>query len=93
MKHIPQRTCVVCHKTRDKSELIRIVRRSDGSLVFDADAKEPGRGAYICSDGDCAEKAISKHLLGRAFKCNIDGAEYDKLRLAVEELKSGERRG
>ena len=91
MKHVPQRTCVVCRKTRDKSQLIRIVRHADGTVVFDRDAKEPGRGAYICSDGDCAEKAVGKKLLNRAFKCNIDSAEYDKLRSAVEELRRGER--
>ncbi len=82
---------MVCRSKRDKNELIRIVRRSDGAVILDLDAKEQGRGAYICSDGDCAEKAVSKRLLNRAFKCNIDGAEYDRLKLAVEEFRRGEQ--
>ena len=67
-----------------------MVRQADGAIVFDVDAKAQGRGAYICSDGDCAEKAVAKKMLNRAFKCNIDAAEYAKLSKAVEELRRGD---
>lgn len=90
MKHIPQRTCVVCRKTRDKYDLIRLVKHSDGTIVLDLDGKEQGRGAYICSDGDCAERAVKKKLLNRAFKANIGSEEYDTFEKAFSELRSGE---
>ena len=93
MKHIPQRTCVVCRRKRDKGELIRIVKGSDGTIVLDTDGKAQGRGAYICSDGDCAERAVSKRLLNRAFKANIDGGEYEKLGAAIKTFRRGEHIG
>ena len=44
-RHTPQRTCVACRKVKDKWELIRLVRVSDGSVAVDTDGKKAGRGA------------------------------------------------
>ncbi|MFN2615379.1 MAG: YlxR family protein [Actinomycetota bacterium] len=52
----PQRTCVACRQVRPKSELIRLVV-SDGDVVVDERKCAPGRGAYVCADGDCASRA------------------------------------
>lgn len=57
MSHIPIRTCVACRRARPKDELVRIVRRRDGSVVADPSGREPGRGAYICPERDCVAAA------------------------------------
>ena len=48
MKHIPLRSCIVCRRQKDKSELLRIVRQPDGAVVIDATGKPAGRGATAC---------------------------------------------
>jgi predicted RNA-binding protein YlxR (DUF448 family) len=62
----PMRTCVGCRRRRPKAELLRLVRRADGRV--DADARGPGRGAYVCADRDCAERALRPGRLAHAFR-------------------------
>ena len=57
MKNIPQRTCTVCRKQKNKNELLRIVKNKENIIKVDEKGKEPGRGAYICYDMECLEKA------------------------------------
>lgn len=89
MKHIPQRSCIVCRESKDKSELLRVVRRPDGSVVIDSTGREPGRGAYVCRSGDCMQTAIKKRALNRAFKQQLDQSVYDSL---AEELKDADKK-
>ena len=79
MKHIPTRTCIVCREQKEKGALVRIVVGADGSVCVDKTGKMPGRGAYICADGDCATSARKKRALDRAFKTKFADSEYDKL--------------
>ena len=73
-KHIPQRTCVVCRRTLSKRTLNRIVRSPDGNVMYDPTGKAPGRGAYLCDDPDCWEKAITGQFLDRALKTKLTPA-------------------
>lgn len=82
MKHIPIRTCIVCRQQKEKGALVRIVL-CDGTVSVDRTGKMPGRGAYICAEGDCASSAKKKRSLDRAFKTKIPDCEYDKI---AEEL-------
>lgn len=84
MKHIPIRTCIVCRAQKEKGALVRIVLGSDGTVSVDETGRLPGRGAYICAEGDCASSAQKKRSLDRAFKTKIPDCEYVKI---VEELK------
>ena len=85
MKHIPLRSCIVCRKSKEKSELLRVVRRPDGEVVIDATGKEAGRGAYVCRSGDCFVTAIKKRALDRAFKQKLSQNIYDGLAAAIED--------
>ena len=85
MKHIPLRSCIVCRSSKDKSELIRVVRRPDGEVVIDKTGKEAGRGAYVCDSGDCFATAIKKRALDRAFKQKLPQGIYDGLAAAIED--------
>ena len=57
-KHVPQRTCVACRRVKSKRELIRVVRSPDGKTFVDETGKANGRGAYLCRDRVCWEKAV-----------------------------------
>lgn len=60
MSHTPIRTCVVCRRARPKHELVRIVRRPDGSVDADPTGQQPGRGAYVCPGGQCVAAASGR---------------------------------
>jgi predicted RNA-binding protein YlxR (DUF448 family) len=78
-KHIPLRTCIVCHETRPKRELLRVVRTPDGHVVLDATGKKSGRGAYLCARLSCWETAIKKKRLEQEFAVII--SEEDRAAL------------
>ena len=59
-KHVPQRTCVACRRVEAKRDLTRVVRSPDGKIFVDETGKANGRGAYLCRDRACWEKAIGR---------------------------------
>ena len=63
----PTRTCVACRTERDKRDLLRIVRASDGSVTLDPTGKAAGRGAYLCADPACWAKAHKSRAVQRAL--------------------------
>ncbi len=80
MKHIPQRTCIGCNTVKDKNELIRIVKNKENEINVDRTGKMNGRGAYICDNIECLEKAIKTKKLERTFEMKIDDEIYENLR-------------
>jgi len=90
-KHIPQRTCVVCRRTFPKRELNRIIRSPEGDIFYDPSGKAPGRGAYLCHDLACWEKAISGPILARALKIQLTPAHRAALQAELERRKTMQR--
>ena len=86
-KKIPMRMCTGCRVHKPKKELIRVVKSPDGEISIDFHGKKSGRGAYVCNDISCLEKAIKTRQLERAFSCAIPAEIVEKLR---EKLKKGE---
>lgn len=82
-RKIPMRKCMGCQEMKNKKELIRVVRTPEGEIVIDRTGKRSGRGAYICPQSACLEKAIRQKALERALETTIDAAVYQTLR---EEL-------
>lgn len=80
MKSLPQRTCIGCNTKKDKKEFIRIVRNKDGNISIDKTGKTAGRGAYLCDDITCLEKAIKAKKLEKVFETRIDEKIYQELR-------------
>ena len=70
-KKVPMRRCVGCGISKDKRELLRIIRDNQGNICADATGKAAGRGAYVCKDPGCFEKAIKKKGFERAFKTPV----------------------
>jgi uncharacterized protein len=73
-KHVPQRTCVACRDKDAKRTLTRIVRTPDGGVEIDPTGKRNGRGAYLCSQRSCWDRALATPVLSRALKTEIDPA-------------------
>ncbi len=80
MKKMPQRTCMGCNEKKDKKELIRVVKSNDGEINIDKSGKMPGRGAYICNNIECLEKAIKTKRIERVLETKIEDTIYEKLR-------------
>ena len=87
VKKVPLRMCTGCKVHKPKKELIRVVKAPDGEISIDFHGKKSGRGAYVCNEISCLEKAIKTRQLERAFSCAIPAEIVEKLR---EELKKGE---
>lgn len=88
-KHAPQRTCIACRALRPKRDLVRIVRLSaseeEGRVVVDETGKRNGRGAYLCRQQECWEKALARQQLERALRVTLT----EKDRAYLREYASG----
>lgn len=84
MKKIPIRTCIGCNESKPKKELIRVVKSPDGEISIDFTGKKNGRGAYLCFNVTCLEKAIKTKKLSRTFETQIEDEIYNKLRAEME---------
>ena len=80
MKKIPQRTCIGCNEKKGKKDLIRIVKTNQKEISIDITGKKEGRGAYICNNEQCLEKAIKNKKLERTLDIKINDEIYINLR-------------
>ena len=84
-KKIPMRMCVGCREMKPKKELIRVVHQPDGGVILDRTGKAAGRGAYLCPDKACLEKARKIRVIQRTFETQIDQAVFDQLAKEMDE--------
>lgn len=85
-RKVPLRKCTGCHEMKNKKELIRVVRSDSGEFSLDFTGKKQGRGAYVCPNTDCLEKAHKSRGFERSFKGEVPKAVYESLK---EELENG----
>jgi predicted RNA-binding protein YlxR (DUF448 family) len=64
--------CVACRQTREKHDLVRIVRVADDDVAVDETGRLQGRGAYICRSQECWERALGGKGLDRALKMSMN---------------------
>lgn len=74
------RRCLGCMESKPKKELIRIVKTKEGEISLDKTGKKSGRGAYICGNEECLEKAIKAKRIEREFEIEIEEDIYALLR-------------
>ena len=84
-KKLPLRLCIGCNAMKNKKEMIRIVKNEEG-INLDKTGKKNGRGAYICNNVECLEKAIKTKGLDRSFKMQVSKEVYDRLKTDMEKL-------
>ncbi len=83
-KKIPQRQCMGCRERKNKRDMIRVVRQTDGNVSLDFSGKLNGRGAYICPDPECLKKARKAKSLDRSLEVSIPEEVYDRLDREME---------
>ena len=79
-KKIPQRMCVGCQEMKPKKLLIRVVRTPEETIVIDPTGKRSGRGAYICPDPECLNKALKGKRLEKALQRAVTQEVLDALK-------------
>ena len=85
------RTCLGCRATKPKPALVRIVRTAAGRAAIDSTGTARGRGAYLCPDAACAERALKAGTLNRALRTNVDKAALAALREWAASLGEPDR--
>lgn len=80
MKQKPQRTCMGCNTKKDKQDLIRIVKNKENEISIDKTGRKEGRGAYICDNIECLERAIKSKRIEKIFDMKISEEIYENLR-------------
>ncbi len=86
-KKIPMRRCNGCNGQKPKNELIRVVKSPEGVISLDLKGKASGRGAYICNDLTCLQKARKSRRIDRTFEITIPDDVYNNLE---EQIKNND---
>lgn len=87
VRKIPTRTCTGCRQVKNKKELIRVVRDKEGRVFVDDTGRQNGRGAYICPDVMCLEKAVKNKGLEKTLKISgISEEIYEQLRKELGDM-------
>jgi predicted RNA-binding protein YlxR (DUF448 family) len=88
-KKIPERQCLGCNEHRPKNELLRVVRppesAGDQTVSLDFTGKKSGRGAYVCRELKCLQRARKSKRLERILECEISEAVYDAMEQELSE--------
>ena len=83
-KKIPQRQCMGCRERKNKRDMIRVVRTTEGTVSLDFSGKLNGRGAYVCPDTACLQKARKTRSLERCLEVEIPEEVYTRLTREME---------
>ena len=95
MKKVPLRKCTGCGEMKEKRELIRVVNApektdengtviSGGEISLDLTGRKSGRGAYVCKNADCFEKARKARRFERSLSCKIPEDVYEQMSKELE---------
>lgn len=85
IKKFPMRVCTGCGEQKQKRELVRVVKNKDGEVSLDLTGKKPGRGAYVCRNSECLQKARKNRRIERAFQMKIPDEIYDVMEEELSE--------
>ena len=83
-KKIPQRQCMGCRERKNKRDMIRVVRTTEGTVSLDFSGKLNGRGAYVGPDAACLQKARKTRSLERCLEVEIPEEVYQRLTREME---------
>ncbi len=86
-KKMPLRMCIACRELKEKRQMLRVVKNTEGKIFIDFSSKASGRGAYICDNPVCINKLRKQKLLNKVFSSAVDDAVY----AAIEEEYFGKR--
>ena len=75
---------------KNKSELLRVVKNKDNIIKVDETGKQSGRGAYICYDMECLEKAQKSKKLEKTLEIKIEDEIYEQMKKAIKIKMGGD---
>ena len=81
-KKVPVRMCIACREGRPKKELVRVVA-ADGVLNPDETGKAHGRGAYLCSNVECLDKARKIKAFERSLETPLNEDAYNAIKRVI----------
>ena len=93
-KKIPMRQCVGCHEMKAKNDMIRVIKTTSEEsedaveIMLDTTGRKNGRGAYICKNNECFQKAKKTKALERSLKIKVSDEIYNELE---KEMNSFDR--
>lgn len=64
----PERRCLGCGQVRPQKELLRVASVGGSTPVVDVAQRAPGRGAYVCYNDTCLQRARQRRAFERALK-------------------------
>ena len=88
MKKVPLRQCIGCGEMKGKKEMMRVIKTAEGDISLDITGKKNGRGAYLCMQKECLQKARKNKGLERSFKMSIPEEIYDTLDKEFEAIEA-----
>jgi predicted RNA-binding protein YlxR (DUF448 family) len=87
-RKIPLRMCVGCREMKEKKSLIRVVRSPEGEVSLDPTGKKSGRGAYVCREGSCLQRALKQRQLERQLQVTLTEEVSGALEAELARLRS-----
>lgn len=84
-KRLVLRKCIACGQQREKKDLLRIVRRTDGLVLVDQSGKANGRGAYLCKKHSCIDLAQKRKRIESQLQVQLPEKFYEELHTYVTE--------
>ena len=88
IKRIPHRKCIGCGVSKNKNDLIRVVRSPENEISIDLKGKKSGRGAYICKDENCLKKAVKAKKFDRSLEVSISDEIFESLLNQIKETEN-----
>ncbi len=83
----PQRTCIGCRQVAGKRALVRLVRRDHGAVAVEASGERlAGRGAYLCRERACWERALQGATISKALRMSPRPEVLEDVRRRLETL-------
>jgi uncharacterized protein len=77
-KHVPERTCIVCRQKTAKRQLTRFVRTPAG-VFADPSGKRDGRGAYLCDNPICRQRAATTEVMAKALNVALTAEDRQRI--------------
>lgn len=70
----------MCRRKVDKRSLIRLVRSVEDGVIVDLTGKRNGRGAYLCDQRHCWDKALNiPQILNKALMTEVTEQERERI--------------
>lgn len=88
VRKVPMRKCTGCCEMKNKKEMLRVLKTTEGQIVLDRTGKQNGRGAYLCQSEECLTKAFRSKGLERSLKCAIPAEVVESLKKELIESEA-----